>query len=276
MTLKTACKDPCRGQQTLHDATVSYLIRQPPTGIILRYEPDNAELKEFIAQNTLLTYLMINFSDAYEILQEYGTLNEIISDWHVPIVTATEDDELLKNRQRDDIRYVLERIQPAIYIPDAGKVYGNDEKCEQWGGLEEYRTRVDWLVNEIERQGFDIQLLPLAKAMTKEQIKEMLPWYRRHNFQNYAFYARQYYSDGNRFHDLRRHTSNFVNMVNPNNVFMIALHGKAHLEKLPPEITGASGLKQFIKSCDYDNDQFKDWRTNLETIALTTHNFWGS
>lgn len=263
-----------REQQTLYDAAASSLIRQFPTGIILRYEEDNEKLKEFIAGNALITYVMINFSDAYAILEEYGSLDAVLTRWQVPIITATEDDHLLRDRQRDDIRYLLKRVQPAIYVPDAGKVYGNEEKYKQLGGLREYKTRVDWLVDEIDRQGWDIELLPLAKAMERWHFEEMLPWYRKHDFQNFAFYARQYYSYGNRFKDLQRHTCNLVNMVNPDNVFMIALHGKCHLSKLPPQVNGASGLKQFIKRCNYDNDQFESWRTDLEANALGTHNFW--
>jgi hypothetical protein len=272
----SASTDHSRGQQTLPDVIVSTRIRQFPKGIILRYETGNEELKEFLTGNSLLTYLMINFSDAYDLLQEHGALDEVVSNWQVPIVTATEDDSLLQDRQRDDLRYVLERVQPAIYIPDAGKVYGNNERDKQRGGLEEYRIRVDWLVEEIERNEWDIHLLPLAKAMEKWQIKEMRPWYRKHGFQNFAFYARQYYSDGNRFADLRRHTSHFVNLVEPDNILMIALHGKNHLEQLPPQVTGAAGLTQFIKHCDYDNESFKDWRTDLEATAFSTHNFWGA
>lgn len=259
-----------RGQQTLHDVAASHLIRQFPAGIILRYEADNDQLEEFILGNTLITYVMFNFSDAMELINEHGSLHAYLSDWQVPIVTATEKDKILKNRTRDDIRHLLERIQPAIYVPDAGKVYGNNLEDKQRGGLREYRIRVDWVVDEIERQGWEIEVLPLAKAMEQWQFKEMLPWYREHGFQNFAFYARQYYTHGNRFNAMREHTNNLVDLVDPENVFMIALHGKTHLRKLPSRVNGASGLKQFIDNCDYDNVQFEQWRADLESNSLNT------
>lgn len=257
-----------KGQQTLHDIAASRLIRQFPAGIILRYEADNDSLEDFILGNTLITYVMFNFCDAMKIVEEYGSLHAYISDWQVPIVVATERDEILKNRTRDDIRYLLERIQPAIYVPDAGKVYGNDLEYKQRGGLQEYRIRVDWVIDEIERRGWEIEILPLAKAMEPWQFKEMLPWYRKHGFQNFAFYARQYYTHGNRFKALREHTNNLVDIVDPQNVFMIALHGKSHLRKLPSRVNGASGLKQFIDNCNYDNEQFKQWRADLDANSL--------
>ncbi|MFD1635293.1 hypothetical protein ACOZ4L_15820 (plasmid) [Haloplanus ruber] len=257
-----------RGQQTLHEIAVSRLISQFPAGIILRYEADNDQLEDFILGNKLITYVMFNFSDAVELVEEHESLHSYLSNWQVPIVTATEADDILKNRTRDNIRHLLERIQPAIYIPDAGKVYGNDLKSKQRGGLREYRIRVDWVLDEIERQGWEIEILPLAKAMEPWQFKEMLPWYRKHGFQNFAFYARQYYTHGNRFNDLRDHTNNLVDFANPDNIFMIALHGETHLRKLPSRVNGAAGLKQFIDDCNYDNDQFEPWRDDLEANAL--------
>lgn len=259
-----------RVQQKLRDIAASRLIRQFPDGIILRYESKNNQLEEFIRGNRSITYVMFNFSDAIELIEEHGSLHAYLSDWQVPMVTATEDDEILRNRTRDEIRYLLKRIQPAIYTPDAGKVYGNEPKYQQQGGLQEYRIRVDWVVDEIERRGWEIELLPIAKAMEQWQFKEMLPWYREHGFQNFAFYARQYYNHGNRFNDLRDHMNNLVDIVDPNNVFAIALHGKTHLRKLPSRVNGASGLKQFVDNCNYQNDQFEQWRTDLEANALNT------
>lgn len=264
-----------RGQQTLHEAAASSLARQVPTGIILRYEEKNDQLKEFIAGNALISYVMVNFSDTLELLEDHDSLDVILEDWQVPVITATEYDAHLGDRQRDDIRFVLRRIPHGIYVPDAGKVYGDRSKRKQLGGLEEYKIRVDWLVEEIEEHGWNINLLPLAKAMERWHFEKILQWYREHGFRNFAFYAKQYYSDGNRFKDLQRHTCNLVNIVEPDNVFMIALNGPSHLSQLPPEVTGASGLKQFILNCNYDNDQFRAWRNNLETHALGTHDFWG-
>jgi hypothetical protein len=268
MSLHSTSTTSRRGQQTLHDVAASRLIRQFPAGIILRYEADNDRLEKFILGNTLITYVMFNFRDAMDLVEEHGSLNAYLSDWQVPIVTATEDDDILKNRTRDNIRYLLERIQPAIYIPDAGKVYGNDPKWKQRGGLQEYRIRVDWVLDEIERQEWEIQVLPLAKAMEPWQLKEMLPWYREHGFQDFAFYTRQYCNHGNRINVLRDHMNNLVDIVDPNNIFAIARHGRTHLKKLPSRVNGASGIRQFFINCDYDNDQFEQWRADFESNAL--------
>jgi hypothetical protein len=266
--MSTSSRTPERRQQTVFDVSASRLIREFPDGIILRYESNNDQLREFIVGNVLITYVVFNFSDAREIIEEHGSLHTFLSDWQVPIVTATEADELLEDRQRDDIRWLLKRIQPAIYIPDAGKVYGNNERYKQRGGLHEYRIRVDWVLGEIERQGWEVEVLPLAKAMYRWQFKEMLPWYRKHGFQNFAYYTRQYYSDGNRFHDLRDHIWNLINIVDPDNIHVIGLHGGAHLRKLPSRVNGASGLKQFLTRCSFENRSFTDWRTGLEVDSL--------
>lgn len=104
--------------------------------------------------------------------------------------------------------------------------------------------------------------------MYRWQFKEMLPWYRKHGFQNFAYYARQYYSNGNRFHELRDHIWNLINIVDPDNIHVIGLHGETHLQKLPPHVNGASGLKQFLTHCDFDNRSLSDWRARVETNSL--------
>lgn len=268
MSSTTTSTTASSGQQTLYDAAAPCLIRKFPTGIILRYEQGNNKLEEFILGNTLITYVMFNVSDAREIIEEHGSLHAYLSAWQIPIVTATEYDEDLQNRQRDDIRYVLERIQPAIYIPDAGKVYLNDLEYKQRGGLHEYKIRVNWLIGEIERRDWGIQLLPLAKGMERWQLKELLPFFQKHEFTNFAVYTRQYCNNGNRINDLLDHMHNLIDIVDPDNIFAIARHGKSHLEKFPPRVNGASGLKQFLTHCNYQEEKFKDWRSNLKTNAL--------
>jgi len=45
-----------------------------------------------------------------------------------------------------------------------------------------------------------------------------------------------------------------------------------HLERFPPQVTGTCGIVQFAKECKVDGrfveDQFVDWRDDLETTLL--------
>ena len=257
-----------RGQQTLYESAASKLIQQFPRGIFLRYEAGNDELEQFILRNPLITYVVVNFSDAWNLVEEHGSLHNFLSRSQVPIVTATEDDQILANRRREDIASLLKRIEPAIYIPDAGKVYGSDDECKQRGGLREYKIRVDWLVEQIAEQGWEIRLLPLAKTIDKWHVKEMLPCYRKHGFDEFAVYARQYYSDGNRFADFQQSMNNLVAIAEPKRILVVGLLGKSHLERLPMEVQGACGIKQFFSNCDYRNDQFEPWRADLNNNYL--------
>jgi hypothetical protein len=230
-------------------------------------------MEEFVQGNEFISYLMINFTEALNIIRRDGSIRSLLSPWQVPIVTGTEHDRKVGNRTRKDIREVLEHSQPAIYIPDAGEVYCNKPKDKQLDGLKEYRVRVDWLVSELEQQDWDIRLLPLAKAMEKWHCKEMLPWFRKHDFQDFAFYTRQYCNKGNHIILLVKHMSNFANIIEPKNMLAIARHGKNHLRKLPLQVNGASGLKQFLKHCNYDRGQFVMWRDDLEAYALNPNTF---
>ena len=244
-------------QMTLQDVSASYLIRQFPGGVTLRYEADNPQLEEFILGNVLITYVMFNFSDALELIHEHGSLHNYLSAWQVPIVVATENDRYLQNRTMEDIRTVLAGSAPAIYTPDAGRVYLKKEtddgrvidrpKKEWMAGLREYKLQVGLVMDEIDQNDWDIEVLPLAKAMTREQCQILKPFFEKHGFTNFAYYTRQYCNHGNHINKLVDHMDNFIQIVEPDNVLAIARLGPTHLRRFHPEVTGASGLKQFIE-----------------------------
>lgn len=269
---------PSRAQQTLQEAVASKRIQEFPRGIILRAELPHDNFERFLRGNVLITYVMINFCDVAEVLDDYGSLDAVLEPWQIPIVSATEPDEILQNRTRDEIRRVLKQIQPAIYVPDTGTVYKEDSKAEQLGGIREYKIRLKWLVQEIEKRGWEIELLPLAKGMKQWHFREYLDLFNQHRFSNFAFYTRQYCggSVGNRINDLVDHIHNFDTVVNPDNILAIARHGESHLEKLPQCVTGASGLTQFIKHCsdnrgNYSMDLFTEWRPQREDALFANH-----
>jgi hypothetical protein len=108
----------CRIKTTTARGATVWLIRQFPTSVIFQHEAGDDELKEFTTGNTLFTRLMVNFSDAREALQEHGCLDAIHAGCH-PIVAATEDDRILEDRQRDDIRRVLERVPSPVPLHSA-------------------------------------------------------------------------------------------------------------------------------------------------------------
>lgn len=271
-------------QQTLTDFAASRLIKQFPDGVILRYEADNDRLEEFILGNPLITYVVINFSDALELINDHESLHNYLSPWQVPFVVATETDEYLQNRTMEDIRTVLAGSAPAIYTPDAGRVYLKKKvngrvvprpKEEQMAGLREYKAHVEMVLDEIDEYGWEINILPLAKAMTKEQCRWIQPFFEKHGFTDFAYYTRQYCNHGNHINKLVSHLGNFVQIIEPRNVHAIARLGPNHLKRFPPEVTGASGLKQFLDNCAYDNNRFPEWRSSLERKTFDRNRLGG-
>lgn len=267
-----------RAQQTLQEAVASKRIQEFPRGIILRVELPHENFERFLRGNLLITYVMINFCDVAEVLDTYGSLDAVLEPWQIPIVTATEPDEILQDRTRDEIRRVLSQIQPAIYIPDTGTVYQEDSCAERLGGIREYKIRLKWLIREIENRDWEIELLPLAKGMKQWHFQEYVDLFNRHEFSNFAFYTRQYCGGnvGNRINDLIEHIHNFNTVVNPDNVLAIARHGESHLKKFPQCVTGASGLTQFIENCsnnkgNYSMDLFAEWRPQREDALFANH-----
>lgn len=271
-------------QQTLQDITVGHLVQQFPSGVTLRYETDNPRLEEFILNNKLINYIMFNFTDAKEVIEEYGSLHDYLSAWQVPIVVATEHDRDLQNRTMEAIRTVLAGSEPAIYTPDAGRVYLQKKengrtvprpKKEWMDGLNEYMDHVELIMSETEQQDWEINILPLAKAMNREQCRIIKPFFKKHGFTNFAYYTRQYCNHGNHIKKLVDHIDNFIQIVEPKNVLAIARLGPNHLKQFPPEVTGVSGLKQFIDKCEYNNKRFSSWRKNLEMNIIKRNRLGG-
>jgi len=258
-------------QQTLYDVTISERLRSFPSGIILRYEATEI-FKKFLIGNSHVKYVVFNVTDAMKLVRDYGSVHAILEDWQIPIVTATDPDAEIYNRQRDDIRDLLEHIQPAIYIPDAGTVYW-DEPQSQENGIRFFIRRLDWVMNEIEENDWEIVILPLAKGMERWHYERLRDCYERHGFSNYAFYCKQYFGEdrGNRIRQLEDHIQNLIDVMDAERVFAIALLSKNYLQRLPPQVRAACGIYQFATNCKVDGqfseDRFVDWRDDLQ-VAL--------
>lgn len=267
-----------KGQQTLCAATATQLIDSFPRGIILRYEPTDL-FKAFLVGNRHVQYVVINVTDALKIIRDHGSLHAILEDWQVPIVTATDPDLDIYERQYDDIRHLLKHIQPAIYIPDAGTVYWkrdgqSKENVErsQRRGIRVFIRRLDWVMETIQENNWDISVLPLAKGMYRWHYEMLRDCYARYGFSNYAFYTKQYTNNGNHIRKLLDHMQNLIDVMDAENVFAIARLGENHLERFPPQVTGACGIVQFAKECkegsQFVEDRFVNWRDRLEGTLL--------
>jgi hypothetical protein len=268
-------------QQTLFDAAAAELIRSFPDDIILRYEPSEA-LQEFLQKaHQYITYLMLNFSDVERLIKRDGTLYDVIHPSYVPIICAAEQDQLIYERQYEDIWRVLEACQPAIYVPDAGKVYVDEYGEErQRAGLREYKMRLNRVMEEIDSRGWNIEVVPIAKGIHRWHFEELKPCYERHEFENYMSYTKQFVgaNRGNRFNLLKEHLQNLIDVMSPANVFAISQHGATHLERLQPEVTGASGILNFAVNCKREDGSFSvteflQWR-NERRERLTNNTLW--
>ena len=260
-----------RVQQTLDTATVTQLVDTFPEGVTLRYESTDA-FRAFLAGNVYVQYVVFNVTDAGKIIRDHGTVHAVLEDWQVPIVTATDPDVDIYSRQRDDIRHLLEHIQPAIYIPDAGTVYWDHSEKSQRHGIQAFIRRLDWVMDTIAEHDWDVSVLPLAKGMYRWHYEDLRDCYERHGFTNFAFYTKQYTNNGNHIRKLLNHLQNLIDVIGVENIFTIARLSENHLERFPPQVTGTCGIVQFAKECKVDGrfveDQFVDWRDELETTLL--------
>ena len=107
-----------RGQQTIHEAINSHRIYEPVRGIHPRVELPDPEHEEWLGGNRDVEYVVINFSDAEEVIRRDGGLSHVLEPWHIPAILGTEHDEIVNERTLQDVLDVLEVAQPAIYVPD--------------------------------------------------------------------------------------------------------------------------------------------------------------
>lgn len=247
--------DRQRGQQTLHEVVNSRRIEDLLTGIHARVELPDPDFEARLANNRNYEYVVINFSDAEEVIECDGSLAEVLEPWHIPVIVATEDDEILDTRTFQDVLNLLEVVAPAIYVPDIVYNYEQMDETDQLQAIEAYLYHVRSLQNVILKQNLAIRLLPTNKGWTVDHFEKYRALYEECGYTELAFYCVQYSGGnaGNATRQLRRHVSNAIAALDLHNVFLIGRLARDELLRFPPEVQGACGLRR-IQSADSFSD----------------------
>lgn len=251
-----------RGQQTLQDAAKAQLIYRPIRGIGLRVELPNEACEEFLDGFRGTRYIVINLNDARKVIDRDGDLNSVLDPYHIPVLTATEDDSITQNRSMDEVLRVYEAAQPAICVPDQSYAYQSDnglsrqeENARLQGIAQAYVEYVKDLYEVVQAREYTIRLIPTQKGWRMFHFEPYHELREDYGITDYAFYCKQYIGGeaGNSLMLNVRHAKNFIGEVNPHNIMLIARLSPNELPKFPPRVTSACGFNQWRETSNTGN-----------------------
>lgn len=244
-----------RGQQTLHEVVNSRRIYEPVRGVHPRVELPDEEFEEWLDGNREVEYVIINFSDAEEVIERDGDLSQVLEPWHIPVILGTEHDEDVNRRTFQDVVDLLEVAQPAIYVPDVVYSYNWMDEEIQENAIAAYTGHVRDLQKEIIEQDFDVRLIPTNKGWKYEHFAEYQELFDEFDYEEFAFYAVQYTGGdaGNAINVLRNHVRNSIAALDMEDVFLIGRLAEDDLRDFAPRVGGATGLRQWTADCSTEN-----------------------
>lgn len=244
-----------RGQQTLHEVVNSRRIYEPVRGVHPRVELPDEEFEEWLDGNREVEYVIINFSDAEEVIERDGDLSQVLEPWHIRVILGTEHDEDVNRRTFQDVVDLLEVAQPAIYVPDVVYSYNWMDEEIQENAIKAYTGHVRDLQKEIIEQGFDARLIPTNKGWKYEHFVEYQELFNEFDYEEFAFYAVQYTGGdaGNAINVLRSHVRNSIAALDMEDIFLIGRLGEDDLRDFAPRVGGATGLRQWTDACSTED-----------------------
>ncbi|MCH7659530.1 MAG: hypothetical protein IH933_02760 [Euryarchaeota archaeon] len=229
-------------------------------GIHPRVELPDEEYEEWLDGNRDVEYVVINFSDAQEVVERDGNLGQVLEPWHVPIILGTEHDDEVNKRTLQEILDLLEMAQPAIYVPDVVYSYNWMDDEIQENAINAYIDHVRYLQEQVIEYDLDVRLIPTNKGWTYEHFVEYQELYDEFDYEEFAFYAVQYTGGdaGNAINVLRRHVRNSIAALDMGSVFLIGGLAEDDLLDFAPRVRGATGLRQWKDAYSTENGLSKD------------------
>lgn len=259
-----------RGQQTLHEAVNSHRIYEPVRGVHPRVELPDEQFEKWLNGNQVVEYVVINFSDAQEVIKRDGDLSQVLEPWHIPVILGTEYDEIVNGRTLQDVLDVLEVAQPTIYVPDVVYSYNWMEHQIQENAIEAYTSHVRTLQELVIEEDLDVRLIPTNKGWTYEHFRKYRELFEEFDFEEFAFYAVQYTGGdaGNAIKVLRSHVRNSITALDMEDVFLIGRLAEDDLLNFAPRVRGATGLRQWTDACStedgFSQDSWLNFKQNRE------------
>ncbi|MFC6835229.1 hypothetical protein [Halomarina ordinaria] len=265
-----------RGQQTLDEAIKSRLIHEPVVGAVPRVELPDVECEAFIETHHCSRSVLISLDDARRAINR-NEWSEVLTDYHIPITTATEKDGITTGRSMDEVLRILEVIQPAIHVPDVSFAYGYMDDLTIAEVADAYVEYVVELSREINDRDYDIRLMPTQKGWTTDHFEPYRRLREDYGITDYAFYCGQSIGGhaGNALHKDRREARTFITTVDPENVMLIGRMSPDELRQFEPRVTSAAGLNYWRTRCQtssgYSYRQYRELDAEIDQALKWNH-----
>lgn len=213
-----------------------------PTGCVPLLEPQRAHL-EFLEAVTEVSTVLVRLTDAETLVNQSETANSYFPEAVDVITTSTVNDSYLSELHWRDEFEIIREFAPDYHIPCDLPVYRTTDRSVRRERITNYFTRVLAFAQAADDTSFEV--IPLAKALTREEWKMAKTSFDLLEVEFYALYGTQYFLEEGGFSqlltDLRAAAS-----ANPNrDILLIGLLSPRLLRHLPPQVTAAAGLNQW-------------------------------
>jgi hypothetical protein len=252
-------------QETLGESVLKNQIHRAPAGIIPRCHLHRERAHQYISAIDSLKWVITPLDSAVKTVEQHGSLEAVLSVSQTPIVSGIARDEITEQRTPESVLNRLELVQPAIYIPDRGFVYEDEQsRATQLVGVSEYRGWLKELHRGVMERGLDIRLLPLAKGTSREHFERLKPTFDELGFESFAFYGGQNCGTaGNAITALSTSLHTAIAVLDPADVLLIGRHTPNDLSRFSSVVSAASVWGYNITDNWGSVDHADEWETTI-------------
>lgn len=213
-----------------------------PSGCIPLIEPQQAHI-EFLESVPEISQILVRLSDVDRLLNRSQTAESYFPSGIDVITTSTVTDEYLSGLHWRDEFEMISEFAPDYHIPCDIPIYRDTDRSERRDRLRKYLNRM--LAFAQESTNTSVSIIPLPKALTREEWSVVKPAFDVLGVEFYAFYGTQYFLEGGGFRELLKDIRLGVSVMPNRDILVIGLLSPAMLRQLPPQVTAAGGLNQW-------------------------------
>jgi len=213
-----------------------------PAGCVLLIEPQRAHLK-FLEAVPEVSTILLRLTDVETLVNQSHTAESYFPKSVEVITTSTVNDRYLSELHWHDEFEIVREFSPDYHIPCDLPVYRTTHRSIRRERITNYFDRVLAFAQAADNVSFEV--IPLAKALTREEWIMTKTAFDLLDVEFYALYGTQYFLEEGGFSqlltDVRVATS-----VNPcRKILLIGLLSPRLLRRLPSQVTAAAGLNQW-------------------------------
>ncbi len=177
---------------------------------------------------------------------------EIFSSYFCPnvdfITTSTIHDQPLGELRWTQEANIVSTLRPQYHIPTDYWVYGDMDPQDRKSNIEDMMDGTKWLTHQLTDK--ETTVIPLMSGVTREERNICYRTFEELGISYAAIYGAQYFggSMGNGINKLNNYIREIVSEYEFDGLLLIGLQSAAYLQRLPPEVVAAAGLRWISQS----------------------------